>query len=104
MSRPELAGKIRSPATGHRSRFSVEPAPLAGLARVGLAALSGALYMLGYQPFAQSAVGWFALAPLLIALRGAGTGAAIGLGWLTGTITCLGVAGYWIWSAASAYF
>jgi apolipoprotein N-acyltransferase len=75
-----------------------------GLARIGLAAASGALLVLGYQPFAYSAVGWIALTPLLIALRGVGAGAAIGLGWLTGTLTCLGVAGFWIWSAASAYF
>lgn len=72
--------------------------------RVALAAASGALFVIGNQPFALSAAGWIALAPLLVALRGASPRAAIGLGWLTGSVTCLGVAGYWIWRAAIEYF
>jgi len=72
--------------------------------RCAFAVASGALLTVGYQPFALSAAGWIALAPFLIAVDGASGLAAIGLGWLTGSITGLGVAGYWIWRAAIDYF
>ncbi|MGH7786639.1 MAG: apolipoprotein N-acyltransferase [Candidatus Binatia bacterium] len=72
--------------------------------RIMLAGASGLLLILSYQPFAWPLVAWVALAPLLLALDGARPRAALGLGWLCGTIGGLGVTGYWIGRAAVEYF
>lgn len=72
--------------------------------RVGLAVATGVLLTLAYPPFAWSTLGWVALAPLLVALDGAGARAAAALGWASGTVLGLGVAGYWLWRASVDYF
>src|SRR5262245_34641671 len=72
--------------------------------RIALASLSGILVTLAYPPFALSALGWFGLAPLIVALDGARPRSAAALGWIGGTVLGLGVAGYWLWCAATEYF
>jgi apolipoprotein N-acyltransferase len=62
--------------------------------REGLALLSGLLLFLSFPKFGHGAVAWVALAPLLLALPGAGGARALRLGYLTGASSALGVL-YW---------
>jgi apolipoprotein N-acyltransferase len=72
--------------------------------RYGLAALSGGLLTLAYPPFELTLVAWVGLAPLIVALDGVPARTAAALGWTSGTVLGLGVAGYWLWHAAVDYF
>lgn len=73
-------------------------------ARCALAGLSGVLLTMLYPPFDFAALGWIALAPLLVAVRGATVVQSLGLGWLCGTLGGIGVTGWWIGRAAADYF
>lgn len=57
-----------------------------------LAAASGALYALALPPIGWSALGWFALAPLFVAISKATPGRAFGLGLLWFFVASLGFA------------
>ncbi len=74
------------------------------LRRICLSFLCGVLLTLLYPPFSYAALGWLALTPLIVALRGATRRQGLWLGWLAGTIGALGVTGYWMYHAASDYF
>ena len=60
----------------------------------GLAALSGALLALSFPKLGHWAVGWLALAPLLIALGGADGRRGLRLGYVTGAVSAVGLL-YW---------
>jgi apolipoprotein N-acyltransferase len=62
--------------------------------REGLAVLSGVLLALSFPKFGHGVVAWVALAPLLVALAGAGAFQAFRLGYLTGAVSSLGLL-YW---------
>src|SRR5687767_9546596 len=64
-------------------------------AAAGLAALSGALYFLGFAGFEVWPLALVSLVPLLIALRGRSGWRAMRLGWLMGFVTNAG-GFYWI--------
>jgi len=72
--------------------------------RVILALVSGACLTLLFPPFSLSILGWVALVPLLVAVQGVVPWQGALLGWLCGTVGGLGVTGYWMYHAASAYF
>lgn len=74
------------------------------LRRTCLSLLCGVLLTLLYPPFSYAAIGWLALTPLVVALRGATRRQGLWLGWVAGTIGALGVTGYWMYHAASDYF
>ncbi|HJS57075.1 MAG TPA: apolipoprotein N-acyltransferase [Vicinamibacteria bacterium] len=59
-----------------------------------LAALSGVLLVLSFPKFGHWTVGWIALAPLLLAMTEVGVRRAARLGYLTGTISGVGLL-YW---------
>jgi apolipoprotein N-acyltransferase len=59
-----------------------------------LAALSGVLLVLSFPKFGHWTLGWIALVPLLLALTGAGIRSAARLGFLTGTVSGIGLL-YW---------
>ncbi len=63
--------------------------------RMGLGALSACLIVLSFAPFEQFYLSWFALVPLLWAIRGTGHKGHFFLGWLAGTITNAGTF-WWI--------
>ena len=60
-----------------------------------LAALSGLLFALSFPRFGHPALGWVALAPLLVAASRGGGARAFGLGLLTGAVYFAGTL-YWI--------
>jgi apolipoprotein N-acyltransferase len=64
------------------------------LKKEGLAVLSGILLFLSFPKFGHGILAWIALAPLLIALHGAGGRSGLRLGYLTGAVSALGVL-YW---------
>ncbi len=74
------------------------------LLRICLSLLCGVLLTLLYPPFSYAAIGWLALTPLIVALRGATPRQGLWLGWVAGTIGALGVTGYWMYHAANDYF
>ena len=59
-----------------------------------LAALSGVLLVLSFPKFGHWTLGWIALVPLLLGLTGAGIRCAARLGFLTGTVSGVGLL-YW---------
>jgi apolipoprotein N-acyltransferase len=60
----------------------------------GLAALSGVLLALSFPKFGHAFVAWFALLPLLLALRGVAPSRGFRLGYLAGFVAGLGIL-YW---------
>ncbi len=64
-----------------------------------LAVASGALICLAFPPVAKSDLIWFALAPLLLALRGATPRQGLHLGWVSGLVFWLGSL-TWLWRLA----
>ena len=75
-----------------------------GLARrLGLIVLSAALYAAAFPPLAWSWCAWIALAPLLLALRGATVGGAAALGALWGVVAAQGVGTWFVYGVASYY-
>ena len=56
--------------------------------------------MVAQPPLSWSAAAWCALAPLLLALRGAGLRRRLGLGALCGLFWSFGIVGVWLWPAA----
>jgi apolipoprotein N-acyltransferase len=63
---------------------------------------SAGLYVLAFPPYRWSALAWFALVPLLLALRSAGLGARVGLAVLWTLATGLGL-GSWMPEAVANY-
>ena len=70
---------------------------------ISLVALGAILYTLASTPFEWSSLGWVALTPLFVLLRGKGFGEAAIYGMLFGVAICAGVA-YWMYFAISRYF
>jgi apolipoprotein N-acyltransferase len=70
---------------------------------MSLVALSAILYTLAFPPFDWSWLGWFALTPLLLAIRGNQLWRSTLYGLLLGVMICAGVA-HWMYSAISTYF
>jgi len=62
--------------------------------RHGLAAVSGFLLILSFPKFGHWSVAWIALAPLLMALRGASGAESFRLGYVAGAVSSLGIL-YW---------
>ena len=71
--------------------------------RIALTVASGVLYGLCFPPHDRSALAWLALAPFLLALRGASLRAAIGLGWLWSLLAAWSV-GEWMPAAVETYY
>ncbi len=63
--------------------------------RVAGAGASGVLLWAAFPPLDRGTLGWIALVPLLIALRGLRPRHALGLGWLTGTLA-FGLTTSWV--------
>jgi apolipoprotein N-acyltransferase len=70
---------------------------------ISLVALGAFLYTLASAPFEWSSLGWIALTPLFVLLRGKGFAQAAIYGMLFGVAICAGVA-YWMYFAISSYF
>jgi apolipoprotein N-acyltransferase len=68
-----------------------------------LVALGAALYTLAFAPFEWASLGWIALTPLFVAIRGRGFAQAALYGMLFGVAICAGAA-YWMYFAISNYF
>jgi len=66
-------------------------------------ALGAVFYTLASPPFEWSLLGWFALTPLFLAIRGKTFWRAALYGLLFGVLICAGVA-HWMYSAISTYF
>ena len=67
-----------------------------------LSGLSGVLLTLGFPKIGLYSVGWVALVPLLLAVRGRSRREALGLGWCCGLVHYLGTL-YWIHYAVHHY-
>jgi len=67
---------------------------------LGLACLSGVCLILSFPQFTLSGLAWFALVPLLVALRGRDLKAAFTLSSLTSLISFSGIF-YWIWTVGT---
>src|SRR5260370_32132213 len=70
---------------------------------ISLVALGAVLYTLASAPFEWASLGWVALTPLFVVLRGKGIAQAAIYGMLFGVAICAGVA-YWMYFAISSYF
>jgi apolipoprotein N-acyltransferase len=70
---------------------------------ISLVALGAVFYTLASAPFEWSPLGWVALTPLFMLLRGKGFAEAAIYGMLFGVGICAGVA-YWMYFAISSYF
>src|SRR5260370_23160318 len=70
---------------------------------ISLVALGAVLYTLASAPFEWASLGWVALTPLFVVLRGKGIAQAAIYGMLFGMAICVGVA-YWMYFAISSYF
>lgn len=70
---------------------------------ISLVALGAVLYTLASAPFEWASLGWVALTPLFVAIRGRGFIQAAIYGMLFGVAICAGVA-YWMYFAISSYF
>jgi apolipoprotein N-acyltransferase len=68
-----------------------------------LLALSAGLYTVAAPPYTWSSAGWFALAPLFLALRGKTPRGALFLGFLYGLFFGLGIT-HWSYPSVAAYF
>jgi apolipoprotein N-acyltransferase len=66
-------------------------------------ALGAVLYTLASPPFEWASLGWIALTPLFVLIRGRGFAKAAIYGMLFGVAICVGVA-YWMYFAISSYF
>ncbi|HZR84174.1 MAG TPA: apolipoprotein N-acyltransferase [Candidatus Binatia bacterium] len=73
-------------------------------ARLALACASGALYFACLPPLALAPLGFVALAPLTLAVRGASRVAAAALGWAAGTIACTALVAPSVDAAGRLYF
>jgi apolipoprotein N-acyltransferase len=71
--------------------------------RVAAVLLSGALYGAAFPPLGLQCLAWIALAPLLLALRGAGVGGTLGLMWLWAMVASY-TAGHWLPGAVETYY
>jgi hypothetical protein len=91
----ELSALDKPLASGHGCRPVKKPTAKQ-LLPVGLAALSGVLYFLGFVGWDQFYLEWFAFAPLVVALDRMDTGRrAFFLSWWMGLVTHLG-GYYWV--------
>src|SRR5260370_24465583 len=70
---------------------------------ISLVALGAVLYTLASAPFEWASLGWIALTPLFVLIRGRGLAQAAIYGMLFGVGICAGVA-YWMYFAISSYF
>src|SRR6266852_1441093 len=70
---------------------------------ISLVALGALLYTLASAPFEWGSLGWIALTPLFVLLRGRGFAEAAIYGMLFGVAICAGVA-YWMYFAIFRYF
>lgn len=70
--------------------------------RSGLSIVSAVLLILAQPPWGLGWLALVALAPLLVALRGAGPGERFLLGWSCGTLWSFGMVGVWLWPAAES--
>jgi apolipoprotein N-acyltransferase len=86
--------KETNPAAVYRVRFIED---------LSLVALGAVLYTLASAPFEWASLGWVALTPLFMVLRGKGFAQAAIYGMLFGVAICAGVA-YWMYFAISYYF
>ena len=71
-------------------------------ASVAAALLSAALHVLAFPPFGWSALAWFSLVPLFVALRGATPGGRVALGVLWTLASGVGL-GWWMPQAVASY-
>jgi apolipoprotein N-acyltransferase len=71
--------------------------------RVAATLSSGALYGLAFPPLRLQFLAWIALAPLLLALRGARVGATLGLMWLW-AIAASYSSGHWLPGTVETYY
>ena len=90
---------LKSPKIEARNAAS----PTRVFADLSLVALGALLYTVASPPFDCSFLGWLALAPLFIAIRGATVRRSVLYGLLFGVLICAGVA-HWMYSAVSTYF
>ena len=97
------------PATGNLNLVSlkIEAVRAGSRARVmldlSLVALSAIFYTLASPPFDWSLLGWFALTPLFVAIRGNRPCRSAFYGLFFGVMICAGVA-HWMYSAISGFF
>jgi apolipoprotein N-acyltransferase len=70
---------------------------------LGLTVASGVAFALAFPPAGWSWLGWGALAPLFVALRGGGLGRALALAWLWCLVATWGI-GDWFPRAVATYF
>ena len=89
-----LSLKIEAIRTRSQTRLIVD---------LSLVALGAVFYTLASPPFDYSLLGWFALTPLLVAIRGSTIRRAALYGLLFGVMICAGVA-HWMYSAIATYF
>lgn len=72
--------------------------------RAILAGLAATFQVAVFPPWDAGALAWVALVPLLLALDGAGPGAAALTGWLFGSTAALGLVTGWLWPALTDFF
>ncbi len=72
--------------------------------RTILAGLAATFQVAVFPPWDAGALAWVALVPLLLALDGAGSGAAALTGWLFGSTAALGLVTGWLWPALTDFF
>src|SRR5713101_2763777 len=95
------------PRIGQSSSPKKETSPAGVRVRViqdiSLLALGAVLYTVACAPFEWASLGWIALTPLFMAIRGRGFVRAAVYGMIFGVGICAGVA-YWMYFAISSYF
>jgi apolipoprotein N-acyltransferase len=89
-----VSPRIEAIQTGSRPGLVVD---------LSLVQLSAFFYTLASPPFDWSWLGWFALTPLFIVIRGNNVWRSAGYGLLFGVMICAGVA-HWMYPAISQYF
>jgi len=90
-------GKASSP----KKKTSPTPSRVRFIQDISLVALGAVLYTLASAPFEWASLGWIALTPLFVLIRGRGFAQSAIYGMLFGVAICAGVA-YWMYFAISS--
>src|SRR6185436_1232602 len=104
MGKSRVRGQISSSLRMETSMALSRRVPRTQASRLALASASALFFAASFAPIGAWPLAFLALAPLVVALDGAGSARGAALGWLSGTLGSLLATGPWITAATGRYF